>query len=70
MSKLFHDIITEEPVDGEYYYLFTKFGALIGEGEWEADNQDFYNNQDDITFLPENIDYFMSAPSKEQLKSL
>ena len=70
MSKLFHDIINEVPEDGQYYYLFTKYGALIGEGEWEEDNQCFYDNENDIQFNPENLDYFMETPTIEQMKTL
>ncbi len=70
MSKLFHDIVKEIPEDNEFYYLFNTHGTLIGEGEWEEENQCFYDNENDITYNVEDLDYFMEIPTLEQMKLL
>lgn len=70
MSKLFHDIIKETPENGQYYYLFNKYGTLVGEGEWEEDNQSFYDNENDETYNIDYCDYFMETPSENQMKAL
>ena len=72
MDKLFYKK-TERPVNGNYYYLFNKrgnIGILCGEGEWEEENQCFYDNNEDRTYYLEDIDYYMNIPTEEQLDNL
>jgi hypothetical protein len=72
MSKLFHKK-TETPVNGNYYYLIRKYGTtgnIIGEGEWEDENECFYDNNEDKTYHLSEIDYYMEMPKEEQLDNL
>ena len=72
MEKLFHKA-EETPINGSYYYLLKKYGRyarIIGEGEWEEDNECFYDNNDDRTYYLNDIDYYMETPDQDQLDNL
>jgi len=72
MDKIFHNS-SETPIAGSYYYLIRKFGRygrIIGEGEWEEDNECFYDNDNDRTYHLSEIDYYMELPEQDQLDNL